>query len=47
MISPEIIKIASDTSNCGIKKKSNLIATSKNTIHTWKMNNNMVRQLFI
>ena len=32
MISPEIIKIASDTSNCGIKKKSNLIATSKNTI---------------
>ena len=32
MISPEIIKIASDTSNCGIKKKSNLIATSKNAI---------------
>lgn len=32
MISPEIIKIASDTSNCGIKKKSNLIATSKNTM---------------
>ena len=32
MISPEIFKIASDTSNCGIKKKSNLIATSKNKI---------------
>ena len=32
MISTEIIKIASDTSNCGIKKKSNLIATSKNKI---------------
>jgi nitrogen fixation NifU-like protein len=32
MINTEIIKIASDTSNCGIKKKSNLIATSKNKI---------------
>ena len=32
MISSEIIKIASDTTNCGIKKKSNLIATSKNKI---------------
>ena len=32
MISPEIIKIASDTSNCGIKNNSNLIATSKNTL---------------
>jgi|TARA_B110000881_G_C18480003_1_gene465987 nitrogen fixation NifU-like protein len=32
MISPEIIKIASDTSNYGIKKNSNLIATSKNKI---------------
>ena len=32
MISPEIIKIASDTSNCGIKENSNLIATSKNKI---------------
>ena len=32
MISPEIIKIASDTSNCGIKKNSNLVATSKNKI---------------
>ena len=32
MINPEIIKIASDTSNCGIKKNSNLIATSKNKI---------------
>ena len=32
MISPEIIKIASDTSNCGIKKNSSFIATSKNKI---------------
>ena len=32
MISPEIIKIASDTSNCGIKKNSNFIASSKNKI---------------
>jgi len=32
MISLEIIKIASDTSNQGIKKNSNLIATSKNKI---------------
>jgi nitrogen fixation NifU-like protein len=32
MISPEIIKIASDTSNCGIKGNSNLVATSKNKI---------------
>jgi len=32
MISPEIIKIASDTSNYGIKKNSNLIATAKNKI---------------
>ena len=30
MISTEIIKIASDTSNCGIKENSSLIATSKN-----------------
>ena len=30
MISPEIIKIASDTSNCGIKKNSHLVATAKN-----------------
>ena len=30
MISPEIIKIASDTSNCGVNTNSNLIATSKN-----------------
>ena len=30
MINPEIIKIASDTSNHGIKENSNLIATSKN-----------------
>jgi nitrogen fixation NifU-like protein len=32
MISPEIIKIASDTSNYGIKKNSDFIATSKNAI---------------
>ena len=32
MISPEIIRIASDTSNYGNQKKSNLIATSKNNI---------------
>jgi len=30
MISTEIIKIASDTSNCGIKENSNFISTSKN-----------------
>jgi nitrogen fixation NifU-like protein len=30
MISTEIIKIAADTSNCGINKNTNLIATSKN-----------------
>ena len=32
MISSEIIKIASDTSNCGIKKNSSYIATSKSKI---------------
>ena len=32
MISPEIIEIASDTSNCGIQNNSNLVATSKNKI---------------
>jgi len=32
MISPEIIKIASDTSNCGIKENSSFKATSKNKI---------------
>jgi nitrogen fixation NifU-like protein len=32
MINPEIIKIASDTSNYGIKESSNHIATSKNKI---------------
>ena len=32
MINSEIIKIASDTSNYGIKNNSNLIATSKNTL---------------
>ena len=32
MISTHVIKIASDTSNYGIKKDSNFIATSKNKI---------------
>ena len=32
MISSQIIKIASDTTNYGIKKNSNYIATSKNRI---------------
>ena len=32
MINPEIIKIASDTSNYGIKENSNLVSTSKNKI---------------
>jgi len=32
MINPEIIKIASDTTNCGIKESSNFIATSKNKL---------------
>ena len=32
MISPEIIKIASDTSNCGIKNNSNFLAKSRNKI---------------
>ena len=32
MISEEIIKIASDTSNSGIRNKSNLIGTAKNKI---------------
>ena len=32
MINTEIIKIASDTSNCGIKANSEHIATSKNKI---------------
>ena len=32
MINNEIIKIASDTSNCGINLNSKLIATSKNKI---------------
>ena len=32
MISAHIIKIASDTSNYGIKNKSNFLATSKNKI---------------
>ena len=32
MINQQIIKLASDTSNYGIKKDSNFIATSKNKI---------------
>ena len=32
MIGTDIIKIALDTNNCGIKNNSNLIATSKNKI---------------
>ena len=32
MISSEIIQIASDTSNCGIKLNSSLVSTSKNKI---------------
>ena len=32
MINPEIIRIASDTSNCGVKENSSFIATSKNKI---------------
>ena len=52
MINPEIIKIASDTSNYGIKENSNLIATSKNklcgdkiTIEI-KISNNRVENMF-
>ena len=52
MINPEIIKIASDTSNYGIKENSNLIATSKNklcgdkiTIEI-KVSNNRVENMF-
>ena len=52
MINPEIIKIALDTSNCGIKNISNLIATSKNKICGDKitieieMSNNKVERMF-
>ena len=52
MISSEIIKIASDTSNCGIKENSNLIATSKNkncgdiiTVEV-EVSNNKVERMF-
>jgi nitrogen fixation protein NifU and related proteins len=52
MISSEIIKIASDTSNCGIKENSNLIATSKNkncgdiiTVEI-EISNNKVERMF-
>ena len=52
MISPEIIKIASDTSNYGIKKNSDLIVTSKNKICGDKITieieiyNNKVEKMF-
>ena len=52
MISPEIIKIASDTSNYGIKKNSDLIITSKNKICGDKITieieiyNNKVEKMF-
>ena len=52
MISAEIIKIASDTSNYGIKKNSDLIVTSKNKICGDKItieieiSNNKVEKMF-
>ena len=52
MISPEIIKIASDTSNYGIKKNSNHVATSKNKICGDKItieieiSNNKIQKMF-
>ena len=52
MINPEIIKIASDTSNCGIKENSSFVATSKNKmcgdIITVKIEifNNKVKRMF-
>ena len=52
MISPEIIKIASDISNYGIKKNSDLIITSKNKICGDKITieieiyNNKVEKMF-
>jgi len=52
MISPEIIKIASDISSYGIKKNSDLIVTSKNKICGDKItieieiSNNKVEKMF-
>jgi nitrogen fixation NifU-like protein len=53
MISPEIIKIASDTSNCGITENSGFVATSKNkicgdviTVEIEISNNKVVRMLY-
>jgi len=52
MISSQIIKIASDTSNYGIKKKSNYIATSKNKICGDKItveveiSNNIIKKMY-
>ena len=53
MISPEIIKIASNTSNCGITENSGFVATSKNkicgdviTVEIEISNNKVVRMLY-
>ena len=52
MISAEIIKIASDTSNCGIKKNSGLITTLKNKVCgdkitvEIKISNNKIERMF-
>jgi|TARA_B110000027_G_C15994333_1_gene244565 NifU-like protein involved in Fe-S cluster formation len=52
MISSEIIKIASDTSSCGVDNNSNFIATSKNKICgdvitvEIKISNNKVERMF-
>jgi len=52
MISAEIIKIASDTSNCGIKKNSGLITTLKNKVCgdkitvEIKVSNNKIERMF-
>ena len=52
MISAEIIKMASDTSNYGIKRKSNYIATCKNKICGDKItveieiSNNIVKKMY-
>jgi len=52
MINAEIIKIASDTSNFGIKRKSNYVATCKNKICGDKitveieMSNNIVKKMY-
>ena len=52
MISTEVIKMASDTSNYGIKRKSNYIATCKNKICGDKItveieiSNNIVKKMY-